>query len=514
MDSTKRIIFNTLVQYSRSVLNILLSLFSTRYIVEALGKSDYGLYVVIGGIVALLGFITNALVATTQRYVSFYFGKLDMKQVSKIFANSLIIHCFVSLVMIVGLLSLREAIISWLNIPLGREGVASDIYIITIFMLVVTIMIAPFKALFIARENIAYISFVEVCDGIIKLGVAFCVLYTSSDKLLLYAFLMLMIQIANLLALALYALRKFEECHILISVDEIDFSCMRQLSGFAGWSTYGMGAIVFRSQGIQLMLNRAYNTVMNAAYGIAMQVFGSVAFVASSVLNAMNPQIMKAEGEGNRARMLHLAELESKYSTILLMLIVVPLIFEMPAILSFWLKDAPEYSAMFCRFILCGFVIDQLTYGMNVANQAMGKIKIYTLLMYTPKILVLIPVFFLLSAGSTPFAVMCVYLASEALVSAARLPYIKYTCGMSIRHFMRTVIIPLLPLMIIQCIIGFSCTHYLQFEYRFILTIALSLICSGCVVWLFVLSEAERRYFKDLIRNRHFNYKRENNVMK
>ena len=155
MDSTRRIVFNTLAQYSRSILNILLSLFSTRYIVEALGISDYGIYVVVGGVVALLGFITNALVITTQRFVSFYYGKADIKQVCIVFANSMFIHQLFALLMATVLLCLKDVIIyHWLKIPAGREIVAAVVYIITIFMLVTTIITAPFKALFIARENI------------------------------------------------------------------------------------------------------------------------------------------------------------------------------------------------------------------------------------------------------------------------------------------------------------------------------------------------------------------------
>jgi Na+-driven multidrug efflux pump len=478
-----------------------LSLFSTRYIVEALGKSDYGLYVVVGGAVALLGFITNALVITTQRYVSFYYGKSDIQQVTKVFANSLFVHLVVSLILGVILLCFKDYLIyHWLNIPEGRDGVAANIYMIAIVMLVVTIIIAPFKALFIARENITYISLVEVCDGILKLGVAMWVLYTDSDRLLLYALLMLVIQIINLAALSIFALRRFEESRVLLSYHEIDFSNIRKLAGFAGWSTYGMGAVVFRNQGIQLMLNRAYDTVMNAAYGIAMQVFASTAFVATSILNAMNPRIVKAEGEGNRAKMLHLAEMESKYSTMLLMLIVIPIIFEAPEILSFWLKDMPEKSDLFCRFILCAFIVDQATCGLNTANQAIGRIKWYTILMYTPKVLLLLPVYFLFQNGQTPFVVMCVYLTVETIVSFARLIYFKMICNLSITHFVKVVFLPLLPLLMIQCVCAYVCMSMMHFPYRFLLTISLSIFVGIAAIWKFALTMEERDFSVNLIR--------------
>lgn len=504
MEPTKRIILNTIVQYSRSLLNIFLSLFSTRYIVEALGKYDYGLYVVVGGVVALLGFITNALIITTQRFVSFFYGKNDLNQVKKIFANSLMLHIIFSLGLTGILLCLKDFFIyDFLSIPNGREDVASKIYFLTTGMLVITILIAPFKALFIARENIVYISIVEICDGFVKLAVALLVLSTDSDRLLLYAFLMLLIQLANLLAFSIYALWKYDECHIIAHRKEIDLQTIRQLMGFAGWSTYGMGAVVLRSQGIQVLLNRSFGTVINSAYGLALQIFGSVSFVATSILNAMNPQIMKAEGEGNRKKMLHLAEMESKYSSMLLILVIIPIIFETPGILSFWLKEVPEETSMFCQFILVSFIIDQLTYGLNTANQSTGKIKLYTLLMYTPKMLVIVPVYFLLSSGHTPTTVMCIYLASEILVSIARLPYIKYTCGLSILHYIKSVFVPLLPLLVVQSLSALLCINNLNFQYRFLVTITVTIMVGMAVIWFFSLGHSEKHFLKSIIQANH-----------
>lgn len=503
MNPAKRIIVNTIVQYTRSVLNILLSLFSTRYVIEALGGSDYGLYVVVGGVVALLGFITNALVITTQRFVSFYYGKSEPDLVRKYLANSILLHLAFSIAIAAILYTLKDQVVfHWLNIPDGRYETAEGIYIITILAMVVTILIAPLKAVFIARENIVYISVVEILDGFLKLAIALCVLFTKSDRLLLYASLMLLIQVFNFLAFFVYARQKFEECQQLRLFHLFDLSTIRQILGFASWSTYGMGAVVLRGQGIQILLNRSFGTIINAAYGIAMQVFGSVAFVATSVINAMNPQIVKAEGEGNREKMLHLAEKESKYSTLLLILLIIPLVFEMPSLLAVWLKSVPPGADMFCRFILCGFIIDQATYGLNIANQATGRIRCYTLLMYTPKLLVIIPVYFLLRYGFSPFYVMCVYIVSEILVSAARLPYMKYSCGLSIMHFIKEVIIPLIMPLAALCACSAICINYIDLPYRFLLTISISLFTGTCIAWLCTLNDKERQFAIQMVRNR------------
>lgn len=499
MDSTKRIVLNTIVQYSRSVLNILLSLFSTRYIIQALGSSDYGVYVLVGGVVAMLGFVTNALVTTTQRYVSFYWGRNDGAAVKKVFANSLCVHVSVSLLLIAVLFMLKDMVVyDFLNIPPNRVEVAANIYGITVFMLVVTIMSAPYKALLIAHENITYISVIEVYDGFVKLGVALIVLSTDMDKLLLYALLMFGIQVFNMCALATYAALKYDEAKVIAIHRYADKKYIRQLMGFAGWSTYGMAAVVARNQGMQWMLNNAYNTVINAAYGIASQVYGSISFVATSVLNAMNPQIMKAEGEGNRERMLFLAEMASKYSTMLLALILVPLIAEMPNVINCWLANVPQYSDMFCRFILIGFMIDQITYGLNIANQATGRIKVYTLLMYTPKMLVVMPIFLLLHNGATPFTVMLVYLLSETFVSCMRLPYIKHTCGLKIRKYIKDVVLPILPVLAVESLVGYIFTSYVDMRLRFLVSVPISVICGCLVVWCCSLTVTEKDFVRKL----------------
>ena len=214
----------------------------------------------------------------------------------------------------------------------------------------------------------------------------------------------------------------------------------------------------------------------------------------------MNPQIMKAEGEGNRDKMLFLSEMASKYSTMLLSLIVIPLIMEMPSILSFWLSDVPESADMFCRIILIGFIADQSTYGLNVTNQAIGRIKVYTLLMYTPKLLVLVPVFFLLRDGATPFCVMLVYLGSEVLVSFMRIPYIKYMCGLGIGKYMKDVILPLLPLIVFEMTIGYLCVKVIDMPLRFLLTVPLSMVCGCFVTWKFSLTKREKDYVYRLVR--------------
>ena len=452
----------------------------------------------------MLGFITNALVVTTQRYVSFHYGREDMDAVRKVFSNSLLIHAVFAIVLSLILFLLKDVVIyHWIKIPLDRIDAAENVYLFTIAILAITILIAPYKAVFIARENIVYISIVEVLDGFLKLFLAVYITYSTFDRLILYAVMMAFIQLFNLLAFSLYAIRKFSECSFFVRRKDVSRSYISSLLGFAGWTTYGAGVVVFRNQGIAIMLNNFFGTVINAAYGIAFQVQAAMAFVSTSVLNAMNPQIMKAEGAGDRKGMLKLAMQESKYSSALMMIIAIPAIWEIHSILSFWLKEVPQGTEMFCTFILLSFIADQLTYGLNTANQASGKVRMYSLLMYTPKLAILPLALFVLFMRHNAVYVMCVFFIVELVVSVSRLFYIRRTMGLSVSDFVMNAICPLLPLCLVLFVVGYLCVRFIEFPYRFIFTVAVSVLFGVIVFWRFTMNDSERLFAKSFFVKKH-----------
>lgn len=501
MDSAKRIIYNTFAQYFKSILTTILALYSTRIVLNTLGVSDYGIYQLVAGVVAMLGFVTNALVITTQRYISYYYGENDIQKVKSIFSNSLLIHLVFGIALMVILYLMKGIIFNyWLKIENTRIETAGFVYVMTIAMLFVSIVIAPFKAMFIARENIVFISIIEIFDSILKLLLAIWLSSTTIDKLMFYSVMMVAIQILNLLVFALYSIQKYPECTIRFTRNYINKESIRLLCGFAGWTTYGMGTIVVRNQGIAIMLNHFFGTVINAAYGLAFQVYGAVSFVSTSILNAMNPQIMKAEGSNNRKKMLELAEKESLYSVTLLLLIAVPFIVEMPNILNIWLDyDVPEYTVMFCDFILIAFLLDQLTYGLNTIVQALGTIRTYILLMYTPKLLSLILVWLLLYWHYTPTAIMWLYLIVEFIVSIMRLPYLHHIVGLNISQYIKNVFVPLIPLTFAITAASMAIVQTDICQYRFLLTTFTAIIVGSAIIWSVIFHKAERAYTRNFI---------------
>ena len=500
MTNSQRIIVNTIAQYTRTIINVCLSLYSTRLILSALGQNDFGIYSVVAGVVAMLSFVTNALVITTQRYLSFHHGKNDLNQVRKVFGNSWLLHLFIGLLITIILGTIGPWITqNFLNIEEVRRGAALVVYFAAVVMVLLTFITAPIRALFIARENIVYTSFIDVLDGVLKLLIVILLSKVTHDHLISYSVLLTCISTFNLLAFAIYAAIKFPEFH-LPKLRELDKQYIKGLSDFAGWTIYSTGCIIARNQGISVVLNLFYGTIVNSAYGIAMQVSGAVQFVSTSIINAMNPQIMKAEGAGQRERMVRLCEFESKYAFLLLAMLVIPLIAEMEVILTFWLGDIPEHAVMFCRFILIAALCDQISIGWTSANQAIGKIRTYNIIFYTLKLLVIVIAWWSLKQGLPIVSVMWGYVSIELIGSFVRLPLMKHTANIPIIPFFKNVFLHIVGPLVTMVVICYISITYIETPYRLIITFSISLVAGALAILGLALSKEEKQYIKSIIK--------------
>lgn len=503
MTNSNRIIINTMAQYTRTIINVCLSLYSTRLILSALGQSDYGIYSVVAGVIAMMSFITNALVVTTQRFLSIYHGKNDPQKIRQIFGNSMLLHILIASILGVVLFCLGSWIThDFLNIVVERQQAAWYVYNAAVVMLMLTFITAPIRALFIARENIVYISIVDVVDGILKLLIAIGLSHIAYDHLVSYSVLMAGITLVNLLAFSIYASAKFPEFH-LPRLRDWDKQFIKELSHFAGWTTYSMGCIIGRNQGIAVVLNIFYGTIVNSAYGIAQQVLGAVQFISTSILNAMNPQIMKAEGSGDRSRMVRLCEYESKYAFLLLSLVAIPLIAEMDTVLHFWLGEVPEHAVMFCRCILAASLCDQISVGLTTANQAVGKIRTYNLIFYTFKLLVVILAWGCIKAGLPLISVMWCYIGVELFTSLLRLPLMKRIAHIAILPFCKNVFMRIIIPATTMSIVCYISVRYVNLSWRIILTTLLSVATGLLSIWITSLRKEEKQHITQLIKKKH-----------
>ena len=500
METHKRVFFNTLAQYIKAIINTCLSLYTVRLILSALGQSDYGIYSLIAGTIAMLGFVINALVITTQRHLSYSQGGCDVSLPRKYFSNSLLLHIIVGIAIALTLLLFQDYLCSvFFNIPANRRYAASIVYIVMLTIMTLSFLSSPFKAAIIAHENIIYISVIEVLDGVLKLLLAVALLQLQTDKLVVYTIILLFIYLFELLSYALYTLKKYEECTLRKITTDFDWIIIYEIVGFAKWTTYGMGVVVTRTQGLSILLNKFFGTLTNASYGIALQLYGAVSFVSSSVINAMNPILMKSEGANDHQRMLRLAEKECIYVESMMAILFIPLIVELEALLGIWLKEVPTHTAFLCRCLLISFLIDQCTYGLNSANQAMGNIKRYTVVMYTPKLAYLPLAYLFLKKDMGIAAIMYLFIGIELFVALLRIPYLRYSANLNIGRFLKNVFGRVCPLIVFMCIVT-QTLHMMDYPFAFLPNLVLSFISGSIFIWLYVFGNDERHHIRNILK--------------
>lgn len=502
MKDSTRLIVNTLAQNVRTLLNIVLSLYSTRLVMDALGQSDYGIYMLVAGIVSLLSYFVNALVTTTQRHLSYSYGKKDIYVSKSIFANSYILHWAVALVLGFVALTLTNVLFDygWLNIPLDKICEAKFVYIFVVSSVFLTFINAPFRALLIAHENIVYLSLVDVLDGILKLGLVFSLYLVEQYRLPLYAAIIAIIMFVNLLLLAGYAKIHYEDCILIPRLKYYKWQEMQKIVGFATWTLYGTFCVFIRTQGLAVILNRIYGTIINAAFGVATQVFGSIQFLSEAILNAIRPQIIKAEGTGDRTRMIYLSECASKFCFLMLAIVSVPLIIEMPQILRLWLGEVPAHAIVFCRTLMFSSLIDQLTIGLGIANAAIGNIRNYTITTFSIKASTVVVVWLLLVNGYTIGNTMMIYVIFELISSLIRIPFLVKTANLKVFPYIKNVYGRILIPFVTMVLTSLLLTQFqILGNMRFLATTCASGMVGLCTIYLFGITGQEKAFLKNLI---------------
>ncbi|HDZ14163.1 hypothetical protein LCGC14_0796150 [marine sediment metagenome] len=491
MTSANRVIINTAISYGRMVLTVGVSLYSTRLILEALGNTDFGIFQLVGGLVAMLAFLKNTMATATQRFLSFYQGKNEAENQKSVFTNSLIMHIVIGLAIVLILASLEPILFErFLNIPESRTYAAKIVYRTVLASLFFSMVNVPFIGSLIAHENLLFVALINILEALLKLAIALILIDLDTNKLIVYGCLMAALDLITLLFYMGFCLKTYEECSL--KAIKIDRGRIKELTSFAGWNLFGSLCSLGRNQGLAIVLNLFFGAVINAAYGIANQLSSQMNLFSVTMLRALNPQIMKSEGSNNRERMLRLSMIASKFGFFLAAIVAIPAIFEMTAILKFWLKEVPDYTVIFAQLILISILVNQLTIGLQSALQATGKIKLYQIVV-GGLILMTLPVAYLfLEMGYPPYSVFVSYLLFEIIAVVLRLLIAKKITHLSIPEYMTRVFSKsLLPftLLVGTC---YYISNYWNMDYRFIITGIISSVVFISTIYLFGLCNDEK----------------------
>lgn len=289
--NNKRIAKNTILLYLRMLLTIVVSLYTSRMILKILGVSDYGVYNVVGGIVAMLSFLNSALTAASQRFIAFELGRGDKEKLKTIFCTSVTIHAILALIIFI----IAETVGLWfvnthLNIEPARMIAANWVYQCSILTFMLTIISVPYNSCIVAHEHMNAFAYVSILEVILKLLIVYLLLVINSDKLITYGILVLCVAFIIRLIYGLYCKRHFEECKYRFIFDKTLF---KEMFSFAGWSVVGNLGFSFKDQVANVILNIFFGTIVNAARGVALQVNGIISGFSVNFLMALTPQITK-----------------------------------------------------------------------------------------------------------------------------------------------------------------------------------------------------------------------------
>lgn len=494
MSTSARVIKNTTYLYIKMGVTIFISLYTTRLILASLGASDFGIFNVVGGAIGMLGFLNSALAHATQRFMSYAEGQGGRENKRKIFNVSMVLQFIIAIVtMILLLLVMYPLFHGIFNIEPDRIDSAKIVYLCLIFSTVLTIINVPYDAVMNAHENMLYYSIIGIFESLLRLTVALIVVYTTSDKLVIYGVLMACIPLVTLSIMKIYCHRHYDEC-VIAPRRYWDGKMVRQIAGFTGWNFLTAISSLFSAQGIGIVLNHFFGAALNAAQGIANQVNGALSNFSLNMMKALNPVITKSAGAGNINAMNRATLVGCKFSALLTMFFAIPLSLEMPYVLNLWLKDVPDWAVLFCILQLVQTIITQMANSAATAIYAQGDIKHYAIY---KSITNAMPVFLTWVAfymGGGPIWLYIPMIVVWAIGGDfVIIYYAKKKCELDVGAFIKGVILPLMGSAVIMMFIGSIPVFIIKSSFgRVIITSIATSLGMLLSAWLFAITEEEK----------------------
>lgn len=454
--NNKKIAKNTLFMYIRMLLIMVVTLYTSRVILQTLGEEDFGTYNIVGGIVVLLTFINTAMTTGTQRHLSYELGKED-GNVTKIFSACLSIHLWLSVIILI----LSETVGLWflntqMNFPEDRMEVVNYVYQFSVIACLATIIKTPYNAAIISHERMSFYAYSGIVEVILKLATVFMLLLLPGDKLLVYGLLTLIVSVFILLWYYAYCRTKLDGIRYKKVSDE---GLYKKLLSFSAWSLFGSFSNVCYQQGVNIVINIFFGVGLNAAVGIANQVNGAISTFVNNFQQAINPQLVQSEASKDRNRQIDLIHKSSKFSYFIMLLLSFPIVANLDYILSLWLGKYPAHTAEICNLIIMGVLVSCLSGPLWVCIYATGKIKNYQIAVSTVAMTVVPIVYLGGKLGMSPEIMFVVRSLNYVAVLIVQLFFLRIYITLNIGTFVKNVILPSV-LVTIGCIVAYLIMHH------------------------------------------------------
>ena len=497
----KRVAKNTLMLYIRMIFYMVVSLYTSRVVLQTLGVEDFGIYNVVGGVISMLGFLNASLTGSTARFITFALGKGNFENLKNTFAATSNLHLALAIIIVI----LGETVGLWflntqLTIPAERMEAANWIYQASIVTSFLSIAQMPYSFTIVAHEKMnvyAYVGILEVC---LKLGIVYLLLVSPFDKLISYSFLLTGVGALITFIYIFYCRRNYKECRHKLFWDG---KLYKELLSFSGWTLYSTISWMTKGQGINMLLNIFFGPVVNAARGIAFQVNSAVKSFISNFSTAFNPQITKLYASEQYNELYPFISQCTKLSSLLLLFLALPILMETDFVLSLWLGEVPEHAVLFTKLVLIESLIDVMSTAMTYGISATGQIKKYQIANGTINLLNLPISYLLLKLGYNANSVFILSICITFAIFLTVMHYANKTYNFPIKQFLKNVVVRVGVIGITSSFILFFLVHAMEPSWeRFLLTgftsVALNLVLS----YYIGLNNHERNYIIQVIRKK------------
>lgn len=499
-ENTKRIAKNTLMLYVRMLFGMLVSLYTSRVVLQALGVEDYGIYNVVGGVVAMFSMISNSLSSSVGRFLTFELGKGDMEGLKKVFSTSLSIH--VALVLVIVLLS--ETLGLWflnthMTIPENRLYAANWVFQASVLTFVINLLSVPFSASIVSHERMSAFAYIGILDIVLRLLIVLFIAYSgwNFDRLIIYSLLLVGVVCIMQAIYWNYCTRNFEECKFGFS---FDVNYWKEMSSFAGWNFIGCTAGLLKDQGVNILLNLFIGPIINAARGIANTVNNVLASFSGNFMTALNPQITKSYAAGNYDYMFSLVERGSRFSYYILLLFALPMLFETEFVLTLWLKHYPAHTVNFVRLILIVTMCDILSNTLINLQVATGKIRNYQLVVGGMLLMNFPLSYFCLKMGFPPESTLIVALIVAVCCLFLRLFFLRKMVGLSMKRYLCKVCGNILFVTLVAAIIPALLFFRMSDGWvRFLIVCIISILITITSIYWIGCNANERNFIREKV---------------
>lgn len=492
--SKKQIAKNSILLYIRMLLSIAVSLYTSRVVLQTLGVEDYGIYGVVGGLVSMFTFLNAAMSGATSRFLNFEMGKGNAERLSKTFSTALILHVSLGLVFIIiietfGLWFLNNKLV----IPEGRLFAANFILHCSAISVFFSITQVPYNAIIISHEKMDIYAYIELLNVFLKLGIVYLLLVFSMDKLILYSILTSVVSILIAILYRLYCVRHYSESHFHFIFDR---NIAKPMLGYSVWDLYGNMSVSLNKQGTDVIINMFYGIVFNAASSVATTVQTTIKSLSFNVLVAFRPQIVTSYAIGDNSRCVELINDASKFSTLTLSVVAIPLIVQIDAVLELWLGIVPEKAGIFCSLMLVSGFVAMVESSIGLGIQATGKVKNMSFITGTMYLSAVLFIYLAFKFGLAVESAYYILLVINVLVASTKLIFLKqYVPEFSVCDFLTKTMLPVLTVIILNVFVCYCVKNAINNKFLGVLLVSLtSVIISLLLSFMICLNKEQKSY--------------------